>query len=84
MEGRGLDSIKAKSYAVSNFQEVGRAIMDLNDIEDDPENDISPKTIALEYLTEGFIENHRELFDSKPAGENGERQIVYVGSESNE
>ena len=81
---RGKASITTKPHVVSNCEEIGRCLIDQNDIETDIEDGPAEKTIAVEHMIEAFVDQHPRLFKKKPAGEDGETQVVYIGSESDE
>ena len=76
---RKQNTVAAPSNVISDIEEVGRAIIDINDIETDVQDGPAPKRVALKHLTTAFIENNPQLFEFKNDARDGRQQVVYNG-----
>lgn len=81
MSVRKSNTIATDSHIISNCEEIGRALIDIHDIETDIQDGPAPTAIALEYLVEGFVEQRAELFDVKKRAEDGKTHVIYTGSD---
>jgi hypothetical protein len=79
------ETIAAPNHVVSNLEEIGRHIIETHDIETDVQDGPAPRTIAIEYFVQWYLEQHSGIFNvSKPAETDGNRNVTYTGSSSNE
>lgn len=78
------ETVAAPSHVISNLGEIGRHLIDIHDIETDVHDGPAPKTVAVEYFVEWYLEHNAEQFDISPAASDGNHNITYTGSDSNE
>ena len=79
------ETIAAPSHVVSNVEEIGRHIAETHDIETSVEDGPAPRSVAIEYFVEWYLQQHSGNFNvSKPADSDGNRNVTYTGSNSNE
>ena len=80
MSVRTANTIALETHVVSNLEEIGRQIIDINDIETDVQDGPTPKAVAVEYLVTEYVQQHHRQFDVTQAASDGKREIVYTGS----
>jgi len=76
---RQENSVTIPSDVTGNIHKIGKAIIDIHGIETDVQDGPAPRSVAVEYLTDAFIENNLNLFERKPDAHDGKRQVIYNG-----